>query len=688
MSELVTVAEPVIPKAPWISGPFLYGAGLFLHYVWLYGVWERIVFSLIFAGAGAVIGRFAAEYGKARTSFQRTHAALTPPLFSLIISVPLIFGWGRYTSLLMFTYWVVLAGGWVARVARSVWGDGADMHGPDAAAALGEVLGLPGVQVGGGRTNPSTPVTTSRRLRRRALPAGPGTGFVDSDNDGRDDVTGNLITRRVTVRGVQGFEDIVRAAPSLRNAARADHIVVRPVKGNPQAGDVTLVMNDLLVNPTPYPGPSRPAGASAGESVCVGVRQDGDLQTFPLAGPQGTFRGVIAGSSGSGKSRLLWLFLAELSARRDIVVWISDAAKAGQTVGPARGMVDWLVTSIEETEDMLDAAARIVSARAASMGDAQAWTPDCGLPLLLIECEEFANVATASKKISDKFTRLSEQARSVGIVLIFSIQRPSGKNMPTDARAQLPGRFCFGLQDEQSPKMVLSPSTLSGGAQPELVDTETMFGVHWYEGPGIPASAWMVPARTYAIEADQLRALVTAGASYRCQLDEVSARAAGEAYRQRTHPGVKSPQSVQDLPDIQDVQSQPQSSAGPESLKVRDDIADPRVAPEIPRQRSVPARACAELFSDTEESQSAIPQQATTPGEISQETRPRSEILGKILATCGDGVVTTADLVARWERETTLNRRAFYRALNDSPLISSSGHKGVWLVQGTSTRRP
>jgi len=686
-SELVTVAEPVIPIAPWVSGPFLYGAGVFLHYLWLHGFWERLMFVGIFAVAGGVIGLFAVSYGRARTEFQRGHAGVTPVLFSLIVSVPLMLGFGRYSSLIMLTYWFVLSGGWVARVARSVWGDGADIHKGDPAALVGETFGLPGMQVhdqfGDPMPTPERPrsrVIRMTALRSRteapapALPAGEDldrdpdmdpSRFVDGAPDDLDVMEG-VVTRKVTVRGTQGYEDILKALPGLRNAARAHSATAKPVSGNPQAALVTLVLKDFLEDVLPWPGPSQPPGSSSVE-VCVGVRQSGHYQRFALAGRQGTWRGVVCGTAGSGKSRWLWLIMADC-ADREIVWWVCDTAKAGQTLGPVLEMIDWLVTEEEDVMGMLSALRDVISERSKLLGDRQVWTEDCGLPLLVFVCDEFANVATATKKTATMITRLSEQARSVGVSLVFLIQRPSSTNMPTDARAQLKSRFCFGLVDEQTSRMALSAQTLAAGAAPHLVDVEEDFGLHWYEGPGFPAKDWVTRCRTYGIEADVVRTRVKAGRLYRRGLDEGSTRAAGPAYaaRQRTAVFGRSTDDAQAPAS--------QTSGGSDAKTIGGHFtADNDLNPDGDTGDGVSS------FSDEPRAAEVV----TNPPE---ETRTREEVLRAVIEPLNDGTVTTAEILSRWEKITTLHRRELYRAIKACPDLSATTQKGLWILSRSRQR--
>jgi hypothetical protein len=720
-----TIAEPVIPIVPWLAGPVLYAFGILLHVVWLTSLWERLVFVLVFAVAGWIIGRFAAEYGKARTHFQRQHAALTPPLFSVIVSVPMVIGWGRISSLLVLTYWVVLSGGWVARVARSVWGDGSDIAGMDSATMFGEALRLPGIQVSGGplaieaaheggrrgftrglKAITGRPVAASLPPASSHVPAEsvlgargahpdlPFTGMdVDGDGkiDGHEEMGGKVVVRRLTARGLQGFEDIAAKQDGLRNATRSYMVTVHRVPGNPQAADVRFIREDLLAVPMVMPGPSLPPGSSASKPLRVGIRQNGTYQTISLMEtmvdpmnperriPIGMQRIYVAGTSGAGKTGLTQAMLYELADRGDVVVWMSDVAKGGQTAAPAMGMIDWLTLTVDDTYEMIEAARRIIAARSMELGRLRIreWEPGCGLSLLLIVFEEAANFATANRRIKEALTRLTEQARSVGIALVLSMQRPSGGNLSTDARGQKSTSVCFGTRDEQTAKMALSASTLGAGVKPHLINT-TQPGWFIYEGSDVPVEEWSTPGRTLYVGLEELAERVRAGAAHRTPLDLVSAQAAGDPYVRRC--GASNPPAGF-LSWDEDASPAPDDSiSGQELAPV--ELVDPVPSPKIPRPRAQEDILDAEVVEDSsqEPDDPDAEYEAYAAESEARASRSPQEVLDAILSDLAEGSVTTSWLVRRWAAETDRSRRELYRALDESPRIQRSGERGRWVL--------
>lgn len=489
VNEVITNAGPTWPVLPWVVGPVLVLLGLLCHVAtdrW----WLLALYAASTVAGGLALGRVAWQYGEARKPFQRWHAAVSPPLFVLLAVFPMTFGWVPELGPVLGILWVTLSGAWVVRTSPSVYGDGSDLH-VHPASGLGDLLDLPGVQVGPAKK-----------------------------------VNGTTTRVKLTARGVQGFTDIAATTGKLRNLFRAHHVRVKPVDGDPRSAEVTVVRGDPLKKAVAWPGSGDP-GRSIGDPLTIGVRSDGALERLTLHGEHGAARVLVAGCSGSGKTRALWVILAECAARRDAVWWVADVAKGGQTLGPARPMVERTAETAEEVDLMLSDVVLVQEYRSTVLGGMglQQWEPDCGLPVLIVWIEEAAAVTSATK-FGERVTRLSERVRSCGIVLVLSLQRPSGKNMPTDARAQFTTSLVFGLDDPQAPKMVLSPATIAAGAAPDEI-ADSLPGVHWQEGVGIPRGDWAERCRTYLIDGPTLGAAVAAGAPYRARLDDGSRQAYG-----------------------------------------------------------------------------------------------------------------------------------------------------------------
>ena len=489
---------------PWLVGGILIpGLAYGGWRLWRDDPWPSALATL---AVGIFLG--AVTWHEARphsTWFVRWRAAVSVMFVFAACAVTFVVGFRRpWLDIWLWTS-VVVAASWNIARTEAVRGSGEQKAAEDD--SLSQLVGLPGVSV--------------------------------SDVEPHGDFT----TARLHVRGVQGWEDIQKAGIKLRNVTRSIAVRVVPRAGDPQQATVTMVHRDVLAQAIPYPGPAS-VGTSIAEPIRPGMRADGLPRLFWLTGEgrpgfaeRAPFLAGVVGKPGSGKSIFFRDVCAEISGRTDFILWLSDTAKGAQTAKPIAGMVDWLARTAAETQAMLAAVERVAKRRADWLGahDLEQWEPDCGIPLLIVWFEEAARVAD---RFAERIIRLSELVRSTGVIIIFSMQRMSGTNMPTDARANLTAAVAFGTDDEVSAGMVLSDATIEAGAKPS--DWKSNFpGYHYLEAPGINPGDWAIEGRAFAITREQVAELVAKHAHLRCAaLDPSSAEAAGPAYADREDPVV------------------------------------------------------------------------------------------------------------------------------------------------------
>jgi S-DNA-T family DNA segregation ATPase FtsK/SpoIIIE len=175
-----------------------------------------------------------------------------------------------------------------------------------------------------------------------------------------------------------------------------------------------------------------PVGSDdAGEPVTIGFRRDGP-------------HGMVAGTTGSGKSELLQTMLAALVLchRPDQLTLFLVDFKGGSTFAPLARLphVVGLVTDIENDATL---AARALTALDAEIGRRKrileaARVPDviayertevgdaAPLPDLLVVIDEFALLVERQPEVRDRLDTIATQGRSLGIHLLLATQSPSG----------------------------------------------------------------------------------------------------------------------------------------------------------------------------------------------------------------------------------------------------------------------
>jgi hypothetical protein len=313
---------------------------------------------------------------------------------------------------------------------------------------------------------------------------------------------------------------------------------IRIVPDPDRADQATLVVvpKDELKTITPWPGPSSPGGSIL-DPIQFGIYEDGEptVLWFPYDGEtkRNATHFLAAGMNGSGKSAGISVVITEALTRRDVIVWAIDPSKGMQTFAPFLPYLDWAEMTTGGGEAMIDALTQVITARADTLGRSgfKNWTPEAynqlGMPYIIVWIEEAAKFFRNGTEMEG----LVMEARSAGISVIISLQRPSATSMPTDVREQLGGALVFGVKGSTTADMALPDDVRDAGARPEAWENRKP-GYAYLVAPGVDEERYATPLRTYLIDDEQI-----AGALAilpRPAADPVTAAAAGEAYENRT----------------------------------------------------------------------------------------------------------------------------------------------------------
>lgn len=313
---------------------------------------------------------------------------------------------------------------------------------------------------------------------------------------------------------------------------------IRIVPDPDRADQATLVVvpKDELKTTTVWPGPSAP-GASIVDPVAVGIYEDGQQAILWFPYDEKTKRNathyLAAGMNGSAKSTGISVAMADSLTRRDVIVWAVDPSKGMQTFAAFLPYLDWVEMTEAGGNQMIDALSQVITARANQLGQHgfKNWTPDAyeqlGMPYMIVWIEEAAKFFRNGTEMEG----LVMEARSAGISVIISLQRPSSTSMPTDVREQLGGVLCFGVKGSTTADMALPDDVRDAGARPEAWENRKP-GYAYLVAPGVDEERYATPLRTYLIDDDQIGG--TLAVMPRTPIDSVTAQAAGEAYANRT----------------------------------------------------------------------------------------------------------------------------------------------------------
>ncbi|MEU5540676.1 hypothetical protein [Streptomyces sp. NPDC020362] len=313
------------------------------------------------------------------------------------------------------------------------------------------------------------------------------------------------------------------------------------------------------------------------EPIPVGLYADGEIWWINPFLAEILQHLLVMGVAGSGKSEFARSVLAHLMTRRKLTIWLIDLAKGEQTVGHMKEGLDWFVDlkrgGKREAKAMLRCLPAVIAARGTALAEEglDQWTPESKLNAMVVWIEEAADVADF--EVLDEIAR---KARSVGMWLVVSLQRASWKNVSTDVRANFQASACFGVDDVADAGFCLPDRVTESGAIPEWGSDRP--GYAYATGMGIPTGRWTTEVRGSLTKPvrDQIRDMILAAAAVRDPLDDVSARAAGLAYEQRTHHGTNRTNTPDDTPAVAParLQAVPPSELEPEDWEDAEETDD------------------------------------------------------------------------------------------------------------------
>jgi hypothetical protein len=407
---------------------------------------------------------------------------------------------------LIGTSW--LGGPGPVAVARP-WAD--VMWGSGAVLALWWTLGaLPAVAGRGNDAHAQAPDTLAQAL-----------GLGSSVVTGADrDEKGIRTAYRWRLAGVS-IAALRAAAPLLavRLGIPANGIRIIEDPDNAATPTMIVVSEDVLRKMPPWPGPSIPGG-SITEPVRSGLYEDGTEVTSVRYGRHK----LVGGATGSGKTESEITEFADILTRRDVCAFWADAVKPGQTVPDFAPAITRVATTKAQVRKLVIGLIAAVEYRA-TLPIGRMWRPTPAAPAMHVHFEEGA---VLQQVLGDKLLEFVATARSVGITITWSMQRPSAESLSTDVRAQFADRACYGVLKDDDADMVLNEATIEAGAAPQVWKDEFPGYQYREAGPdrrkhSMPNRAWLIPPRA-------LRAHVAKWAPRMAQLDEGTARAMGDAW--------------------------------------------------------------------------------------------------------------------------------------------------------------
>ncbi len=315
----------------------------------------------------------------------------------------------------------------------------------------------------------------------------------------------------------QTIQDMIAKLPAIesalgtyRGAARvhptgddlANRFELRVLDKDPHADAIT------------WPGPS---AGSITEPIDFGPFEDAAPARVLFLRRHGLFGGV----SGSGKSGLLNVLMANLSACRDVVIWAIDLKK-GMELAPWASCIDRLTTTPAEAHALLRDAVAILEARAARLAASgqRVWEPSAEMPALIIIIDEYAELADDAPDATSDADSIARRGRAVAVTLIAATQRPTQKAMGQGAlRSQMDVRICCRVRERKDVDLVLGQGMLAAGWHAQTLNAPGKFLI------SAPEHDTPRRARAYLLTDETVSATAAVQAAFRPALDDQSRRA-------------------------------------------------------------------------------------------------------------------------------------------------------------------
>ncbi|MFD5863242.1 sporulation protein SsgA, partial [Streptomyces chartreusis] len=413
-------------------------------------------------------------------------------------------------------------------------------------------------------------------------------------------------------------DDVAKAIPRIASALDVPTTAIRVTHdpGSARKGQFVIVPEDMLKTPTVWPGPFAP-GESVAVPLRIGVYDDGSDLVLPLLD---AIHILIMGMTGSGKTEGALDVLLELLSRKDVAVWLADAAKAGQDFQPLIPALDWAALDTPSAGAMVAAVQAVIPARTAWLRDHgyREWEPAaaepqtspahscaksgaCGCPGIQYLVAWMEEAAKLLRDLGDDvFTGIAQEARSAGVSLVVSMQRASGYQLSTDTRASLPAAMCFGVRGDDA-GFALPEEVLDAGANPAAWGNKRK-GYVYLVSAGVDEDLYANPARTFwtgpSGEYEKAAGwIVNRFVGVRPALDSVTAAAAakvaGELFTNRRAragaPAAPVPQLTDEQESAQEVAAL--VDAEDAELDATAELPDVDTNPELPQAKPSPEEA-------------------------------------------------------------------------------------------------
>nr|WP_253268235.1 hypothetical protein [Streptomyces asoensis] len=359
--------------------------------------------------------------------------------------------------------------------------------------------------------------------------------------------TGTGFTIDAELPGGTTYDQIAARAAGLSADAHLPHGCTATAGPGIHQGrtliDVSTV--NALETETPYPSDYAPLSLHTG--IPWGYRSNAEhIQTYLREQCA-----LVVGPTGSGKTNMVHVILAGFARATDILTFVIDlnAGSAGlswvlpalnhqprEGERPMRPGIDWLAGTVEEANVMLDAVVRVGKQRKIAYQalmareDTDLLPVGPSIPQVMLVIDEGAEILTSTdktlKELAKKILEVIRMLRAMGIRTVLTALGSTGAvlgNLMIRREAKVRVALTGGEKEG------MDLSKLFPGTRGLKVDQAPYKGAGFMGTPESPAALF----KCWRILPSQIREIVAATSERHPVLDDVSAKAAGEAYARR-----------------------------------------------------------------------------------------------------------------------------------------------------------
>lgn len=359
------------------------------------------------------------------------------------------------------------------------------------------------------------------------------------ETDGRVDAKVQLKPGESTVSDVQADRDRIASAVGMGS----DQVTVTPVKGRADQVRLSFQITEGLKDAVKWTGLSAPGTSVADSPLMFGQRANGKPLGLWVCGkedeksPRPASHILCTGMTGAGKTETLNTLILEGRSRIDFVPVVGDPAKFTQGFGAIADCLEIAATTKPQVNQLIRNLAETITYRAGLLGSLERpdgttgysqWEPECftthGIPVVFIDIEEATDVLSSS---DDEMYEAIRKARSVGIILVVSLQSAGHTDIDRKTRGQFGQSLCHGVSEDYDAKFALNPNTRAAGADPTKWSNQFP-GSLFAEVVGDPREDWSVEARTAYIPREEKQRIKAATRKYWAKLDPGTAMYLGK----------------------------------------------------------------------------------------------------------------------------------------------------------------